>query len=68
MVHIYALSPAGSSLRIRSNVTETASFFLLEYSCFTVLSSFLLYNNVNQPNVYIYPLPLGTPSHPTSPI
>ena len=28
---------------------------------------FLLYNNVNQPYVYIYPLPLGLPlkPHPT---
>ena len=32
-------------------------FFLnvLEYNCFTVVCQFLLYNKVNQLNVYIYP-------------
>ena len=30
-----------------------------------MVCQFLLYNNVNQPYVYIYPLPLGLPSkHP----
>ena len=31
-----------------------------------MLSWFLLYNEVNQLYVYIYPLPLGPPSHPPS--
>ena len=30
-----------------------------------MLCQFLLYNEVNQLCVYIYPLPLGPPSHPT---
>ena len=38
-------------------------FFLFEYSCFTMLCYFLLYSEVNQLYVYIYPLPLGPPSH-----
>ena len=37
--------------------------FLLEYSCFTMLCQFLLYNKVNQLYVYIYPLFFGFPSH-----
>ena len=46
------------------------SFWLLkklEYNCFTALCQFLLYNEMNQPYVYIYPHPLGTPSHPQPP-
>ena len=39
-------------------------YFLLEYNCFTMLHWFLPYNNVNQPYVYTYPLPLEPPSHP----
>ena len=31
-------------------------YFLLEYSCFTMLCSFLLYSKVNQLYTYIYPL------------
>ena len=44
--------------------------FFWEYSCFTMLYYFLLYNNLNQLYVYIYPLlslsapPL--PSHPSA--
>ena len=38
-------------------------FYKLEYNCFTVLCEFLLYSEVNQPYVYIYPLPLGPPFH-----
>ena len=38
-------------------------FFLLAYSCFTMLCWFLLYNKMNQPYVYIYPLPFGLPPH-----
>ena len=37
--------------------------FLLEYNCFTMFCYFLPYGEVNQPYVYIYPLPLRTPSH-----
>ena len=38
--------------------------FLLEYNCFIMLHWFLPYNDVNQPYVYTYPLPLELPSHP----
>ena len=34
---------------------------LLEYSCFTMLWSFLLYSKMNRPYIYIYPLPFGLP-------
>ena len=42
---------------------------LLEYSCFscTTLCWFLLYNEVNQLCVYIYPLPLEPPLSPAPP-
>ena len=40
-------------------------FFLLEYNCFTMLCQFLLYNEVNQLCIYIYPLPLGPTPKPT---
>ena len=39
------------------------SFFLLEYSCFAVLFSFLLYSKVNQLHMYICPLSFGLLSH-----
>ena len=43
-------------------------YFYLEDNCFTVLCYFLLYNSVNQGQVYIYSLPLEPPSHsPPSP-
>ena len=42
-------------------------YFLLEYNCFIMLCSFLLYNEVNQLYVYIYPLPLGPPPPPPIP-
>ena len=35
-----------------------------ECNCFTTLHESLLYNEVNQLYVYIYPLPPGSPSHP----
>ena len=39
--------------------------FLLEYNCFTVLCSFLLHDEVNQPYAHTYPLPFGPPfPHP----
>ena len=34
---------------------------LMEYNCFTMLSSFLLYKKVNQLYILIYPLPLEPP-------
>ena len=43
------------------------AFSLLEYNCFTMLCWFLLYTEVNQLYVYIYPFPLGSPSHPPPP-
>ena len=36
---------------------------LLEYNCFTMLCQFLLYSEVNQLYVYIYPLFFVFPSH-----
>ena len=40
-------------------------FFQSVYSCFTVVCWFLLYNNLNQLCVYMCPLPLQPPSHPS---
>lgn len=37
-------------------------FLILEYNYFAMLCYFLLYNIVNQPYVYVYPLPLKHPS------
>lgn len=37
---------------------------LLEYNCFTIFCYFFLHREVNQPFVYIYPLPLRPPSPP----
>ena len=37
---------------------------LLEYNCFSMFCYFFLYSEVNQPFVYIYPLPLRPPSPP----
>ena len=47
--------------------TETNTFifvikFLLEYSCF-IMCLFLQYSKLDQPYIYIYPLPFGLPSH-----
>ena len=39
------------------------NYFLLAYSCFTMLCWFILYNKMNQPYVYVYPLPFGLPPH-----
>ena len=36
-------------------------YFLLEYSCFTMLCYFLLYSKMNQPYIYTYPLSFGRP-------
>ena len=36
----------------------------MEDNCFMMRCWFLLYNNMNQLYVYIYPLPLEPPSHP----
>ena len=41
--------------------------FLLKDNCFTMLCHFLLYNEVNQPCAYMYPLHLEPLSYPTSP-
>ena len=41
-------------------------FFSLAYNCFTVFCQFLLYNEVNQLYVYLYPFPLGPSCHPPS--
>ena len=39
--------------------------FFLEYNCFIMLCQFLLYNEVNQLYVYIYPISLELLFHPT---
>ena len=39
-------------------------YFLLKGNCFTKFCCFLSNLNMNEPYVYIYPLPLETPSHP----
>ena len=43
---------------------------LLEDNCFTILCWFPLYINMNQPQVYVYPLPPESPAHlpPHSPL
>ena len=38
-------------------------YFLLKDNCFTEFFCFLSNLNMNQPEVYIYPLPFETPSH-----
>ena len=62
----YSLGPLAISLACPSGFTQSNVllnfylfffFFLVEYNCFTMLCSFLLYNNVNQLNVHIYPFP-----------
>ena len=42
-------------------------FFFIRVCCFTTLDYFLLYNEMNQLYLYIYPFPLGLPSHTSSP-
>ena len=37
----------------------------MKYSCFTMLCQFLLYNNVDQLYIHIYPLILEPPSQPS---
>ena len=37
-------------------------FSLLEYACFIILCWFLPYNEMNQLNVYMHLLPLGSPT------
>ena len=53
---------------MKSALGEGLHFILLEYNCFTMLYYFLLFNEVNQLYVYIYPFPLGPPSQHPSPI
>ena len=53
-VHLYRLQ--------RKIWQRLLDFFLLAYNCF-IMCQFLLYNEVNQLYVYIYPLPLGPLSH-----
>ena len=53
--------------RWEKNLTFLFFTFLslkLRYSCLTMLCWLLLYNEVNQPYVYIHPLPLEPPSPP----
>ena len=53
---------------MKSALGKVLHFILLEYNCFTMLYYFLLFNEVNQLYVYIYPFPLGPPSQHPSPI
>ena len=58
-LHILKIHPQLSFLLFKF------TYFYLEYNCFTMLCSFLLYNIVNQLYIYIHPLPLKPPSHPS---
>ena len=58
--HDLELSATGC---VWGRLTVFLNWFLLEYSCFTVLCYFLLYHKVDQPSVYIYSLFFGLPSH-----
>ena len=49
-------------------VPDLYFFFLLEYNCFTMLCSFLLYNEVSQLYAYIYPVPPDPFFHPATSI
>ena len=42
-------------------------YLFIEVYCFTLLCSFLLYNDMSQLYVYIFPLPLERPTHTTIP-
>ena len=56
-----------TSADFRGHLQTSLSF--LEYNYFTMLCQFLLLNELNQPYVYLYSLPLKPPSHlPTPPI
>ena len=63
--HWILLSIMASALLFKSIPILSLFFFLLEYNCFTMLCQFLLYNNVNQLHVYIYPLPPLPASYPS---
>ena len=39
--------------------------FVVQQQFLTMLCQFLLYSEVNQKLVYLYPLPIGSPSHPS---
>ena len=47
-------------------VTTVVFFSQLEYSCFVILCWFLLYNDVKQLYIHMYPFPLGPHFHPPS--
>ena len=54
-------------LQVYNIVTPFFLTSLLEYNCFTMLYYFLLYNEVNQLYVCLYPLRPGPPSHAPHP-
>ena len=69
LLRILRMSPKSYPHSTRGSVCLTALqpdtySCLLEYNCFTMFCYFLLYSEVNQPFVCIYPLPLRPPSHP----
>ena len=49
---LWSLTKSGTHF---SSIPTFFKTSLSEYNCFTLLCQFLLYNKVNQPNVYIYP-------------
>ena len=48
---------------IWKNGAEEFIYLLLKDNCFTEFCCFLENLNINQPEVYIYPLPFEPPSH-----
>ena len=57
------IEPGSPALQTVSLLTKLPGEPLLKYSCFAVLYLFPLYTKMNQPYVYVYPLPFGFPSH-----
>ena len=70
-IHISLGSPGKSALYAWNDLSEVhfffplkkVSFFKLENSCFSMLCWFLAHNLLNQPYIYIQPLPLEPSSH-----
>jgi len=60
------LAAQGTLKSLLQHHIQTPQFLLLEYNCFTKLCSFQLYNEMYQLYVYMYPLPLGPLSLPSS--
>ena len=57
------IEPGSPALQTFSLLTKLLGKPFLKYSCFTALYLFPLYTKMNQPYMYVYPLPFGFPSH-----